>query len=216
MRHISLKADGTSVIADMADLSGALDDALKTADLSSVFYAALVEKFIPVLPSYVLFPAVGMGAAGTIDLMLRCLVAVTGSIGGAVGWYLLGAMIGPSRIRHVVVRYGRWVLLTPRLYERLSASYQRQPFAITFAGQLIPTVRIYQALPAGVLRLPLLPFLLATALGALCWIMPLAAAGHVLRAHGWTAAEAGLALLGVLLSIEGAAALLVRYRLRKR
>ncbi|WP_315834844.1 DedA family protein [Bradyrhizobium prioriisuperbiae] len=200
----------------MADISGFLDDVLKTADLASVFYAALVEKFIPVLPSYVLFPAVGMGAAGTTDLMLRCLVAAAGSIGGAIGWYLLGAMIGPLRIRQVVLRYGRWILLTPRLYERIATSYQRRPFGITFAGQLIPTVRIYQALPAGVLRLPLLPFLLATAIGALCWIVPLAVAGHILRAHGWSAAEAGLALLATLLTTEGVALLIVRSRLRTR
>lgn len=198
----------------MADISGILDEALKTADLTSVFYAALVEKFVPVLPSYVLFPAVGMGATGAADLMLRCLVAATGSIGGAIGWYLLGAVIGPQRIRQVVLRYGRWVLLTPHLYERIAGSYQRRPFGLTFAGQLIPTVRIYQALPAGVLRLPLLPFLLATAIGALCWIMPLAVAGHILRAHGWSAAEAGLALLATLLAVEGATLLIVRSRLR--
>ncbi len=200
----------------MADISGFLDEVLKTADLTSVFYAALVEKFIPVLPSYVLFPAVGMGAAGTTDLMLRCLVAAAGSIGGAIGWYLLGAVIGPQRIKQVVLRYGRWILLTPRLYERVAASYQRRPFGITFAGQLIPTVRIYQALPAGVLRLPLLPFLIATTIGALCWIVPLAVAGHVLRAYGWTAAEAGLMLLATLLTAEAITFLIVRGRLGKR
>ncbi len=200
----------------MADISGFLDEVLKTADLTSVFYAALVEKFIPVLPSYVLFPAVGMGAAGTTDLMLRCLVAAAGSIGGAIGWYLLGAVIGPLRIKQVVLRYGRWILLTPRLYERVAASYQRRPFGITFAGQLIPTVRIYQALPAGVLRLPLLPFLIATTIGALCWIVPLAVAGHVLRAYGWTAAEAGLMLLATLLTAEAITFLIVRGRLGKR
>ncbi len=200
----------------MADISGFLDEVLKTADLTSVFYAALVEKFIPVLPSYVLFPAVGMGAAGTTDLMLRCLVAAAGSIGGAIGWYLLGAVIGPLRIKQVVLRYGRWILLTPRLYERVAASYQRRPFGITFAGQLIPTVRIYQALPAGVLRLPLLPFLIATTIGALCWIVPLAVAGRMLRAYGWTAAEAGLMLLATLLTAEAITFLIVRDRLRKR
>ena len=200
----------------MTDVSDFLDQLLKTADLQSVFLAALVEKFIPVLPSYVLFPAVGMGAAGTTDLMLRCLVAAAGSIGGAVGWYLLGAMIGPLRISNMVFRYGRWCLLTPRLYERIAASYQRRPFGITFAGQLIPTVRIYQALPAGVLRLPLLPFLIATTIGALCWIVPLAVAGHTLRAYGWTAAEAGLALLATLLTAEGIAFLIVRHRLGKQ
>ncbi len=58
-------------------------------------------------------------------------VAAAGSIGGAIGWYLLGAVIGPLRIKQVVLRYGRWIPLTLRLHERVAASYQRRPFGIT-------------------------------------------------------------------------------------
>jgi membrane protein DedA with SNARE-associated domain len=195
----------------IADLGALLD----AATVQDVFLAALVEKFIPVLPSYVLFPAVGMGAHGVGDLLLRCLVAAVGSLGGALGWYLLGAGIGAGRVRRLVERHGRWVLLSPVLYERMSVAYRRRPFAITLLGQLVPTVRIFQALPAGVLRLPLRPFLVATAIGSLGWIVPLATAGHVLRLYGWSAAEAGLALLAALVAIEGTAVLLMRRRAQK-
>lgn len=189
-----------------------LEALLDAATLQDVFFAALVEKFIPLLPSYVLFPAIGMGAHGIGDLLLRCLVAAVASLGGALGWYLLGAGIGAGRVRRLVERHGRWVLLSPALYERMSGAYRRRPFAITLMGQLVPTVRIFQALPAGVLRLPLRPFLAATAIGSLGWIVPLAGAGHVLRLYGWSAAEAGLALLAALVAIEGTAVLFLRYR----
>lgn len=189
-----------------------LEALLDAATLRDVLLAALVEKFIPVLPSYVLFPAIGMGAQGLGDLLLRCLVAAAGSLGGALAWYLLGAGIGAGRVRRLVERHGRWMLLSPALYERMSLAYRRRPFAITLLGQLVPTVRIFQALPAGVLRLPLRPFLAATALGSLGWIVPLAGAGHVLRLYGWTAAEAGLTLLAALVAIEGTALLMLRRR----
>jgi alkaline phosphatase len=195
---------------------GFLDELLEAADLPSVFLAALLEKFIPVLPSYVLFPAIGMGAADSADLALRCLVATVGSVGGAAGWYALGASIGPARIGRLVARFGHWVLLTPEFYERLAASYARRPFRITFAGQLIPTVRIFQALPAGVLRLPLLPFLAATGAGAFCWIVPLAVAGRTLRQFGWTASQAGLGLLLGIVAAEALALLVARRGTRKR
>lgn len=185
---------------------------LDAATLPDVLLAALVEKFIPVLPSYVLFPAIGMGAQGIGDLLLRCLVAAAGSLGGALAWYLLGAAIGAGRVRRLVERHGRWMLLSPALYERMSLAYRRRPFAITLLGQLVPTVRIFQALPAGVLRLPLRPLLAATAIGSLGWIVPLAGAGHVLRLYGWTAAEAGLTLLAALVAIEGTAVLMLRWR----
>lgn len=192
--------------------SDLVDRMLGAAGLHHVFLAALVEKAIPILPSYVLFPAIGMGAATMPDLLLRCAAATLGSVGGALGWYLSGALIGAARVRRLVRRHGRWVLLRPQLYDRMAAAYQRRPFAITVLGQLVPTVRIFQALPAGVLRLPLLPFLAATGLGALCWIVPLAFAGHVLRRYGWTAAEAGLALLLGLVVVEGSVLLIARRR----
>ncbi|MGO1079524.1 DedA family protein [Inquilinus sp. CA228] len=191
---------------------GLVDRVLGGVGLPQVFLAALAEKAIPVLPSYLLFPAIGMGAATVPDLLLRCAAATLGSVGGGLGWYLSGALIGPVRVRRLVKRHGRWVLLRPQLYDRMAEAYRRRPFAITVLGQLVPTVRIFQALPAGVLRLPLLPFLAATGIGALCWIVPLAVAGHVLHRYGWTASEAGVALLLTLLVLEGSALLIARHR----
>ncbi|MBR0663930.1 DedA family protein [Roseomonas hellenica] len=192
---------------DLAHLEALLELLLQATSLGDVFLAALVEKFLPVLPSYVLYPAIGMGAPGVWDLVLRCFVATLGSLGGAMVWYVLGAIIGPARIERLVARHGRWVLLNPRLYERMASTYRGRPLGLTFLGQLVPTVRIFQALPAGVLRLPLAPFLAATALGSFCWITALAAAGHLLHELGWAAGEAGLTVLLTLVAAEAAAAL---------
>jgi membrane protein DedA with SNARE-associated domain len=197
-------------------LGQALDLLLEAVDLPSVFLASFVEKFMPLLPSYVLFPAIGMGASGGADLLLRCLIATIGSVGGAAGWYCVGALIGPWRIRRMVAGYGHWVLLKPQLYDRIAASYRGRPFRITVAGQLVPTIRVFQALPAGVLRLPLLPFLAATAIGAQCWIVPLASAGYLLRRQGWSAPQVGMGLSIALLTIEAAALLIVLATARRR
>lgn len=187
-----------------------LDTMLRAASLEAVFLAAIIEKFIPILPSYILYPAIGIGAGDGWELALRCVVATIGSLGGALAWYGLGAWVGERRTAALVERHGRWLLLSPRLYGRLVAEYRRRPAGLTFVGQLIPTVRIFQALPAGVLRLPLPAFLVATAWGSLCWIIVLAGAGHMLHRHGWGAGEAGLTVLGTMVAAELGAALVVR------
>lgn len=189
----------------------ALEALLQAATPGAVFLAAMIEKFIPILPSYILYPAIGISAADAWDLALRCLVATAGSLGGALAWYGLGAWVGEARTQALVRRHGRWLLLSPALYARLVADYRRHPAGLTFLGQLVPTVRIFQALPAGVLRLPLPSFLAATAWGSLCWIVLLAGAGHLLHRQGWEAAEAGLTVLGAMVVLELGAALVVRF-----
>lgn len=192
---------------NISDIDKQFDQLLEAVDLQSVFFASLVEKFIPVLPSYILFPAIGMGASDYYDLVFRCLVATIGSIIGAIGWYSVGASIGEHRVRWAVGKYGKWIFLSDRLYERMSTAYRGKPFRITVVGQLIPNVRIFQALPAGVLRLPIGPFLFATAVGALCWIIPLAGAGYALRQQGWSSPEIGAGLFVGLMVFEGMVAL---------
>lgn len=199
-----------------ANLDTLFDTLLKAVDIWSVFLASFIEKFIPVLPSYVLFPAIGMGATDWPNLLGRCLVASLGSVAGAAAWYYAGALIGPERVQHWVTRYGKWVLLKPSLYKKMRDVYERNPFRITFIGQMIPTVRIFQALPAGVLRLPVVPFLFATALGAQFWIIPLAVAGFLLRQYGWSAAEAGFSLFLTLIAIEGSIFAVLCNRARRR
>lgn len=186
------------------------DSLLRAASLEAVFLAAMVEKFIPVLPSYILYPAIGIGAEDGWDLALRCAVGVAGSLGGALGWYGLGAWLGERRTRALVARHGRWLFLSTALYTRLTEGYRRHPAGATILGQFVPTVRIFQALPAGVLRLPLPGFLAATALGSAGWIVLLAGAGHLLHRQGWTAAEAGLVVLAALLTLELGALLVLR------
>ena len=189
---------------------------LRAATLEAVFLAAMVEKFIPILPSYILFPAIGIGADDAWELAMRCLVAATGSLGGALAWYGLGAWVGEQRTAALVQRHGRWLLLSPALYARLVAEYRRRPTGLTFLGQLIPTVRIFQALPAGVLRLPLPAFLVATAWGSLCWIVLLAGAGHLLNRQGWEAGQAGLVVLGSMVVLEAGAAVVAHAMRRRR
>lgn len=179
-----------------------LPSLLKFVDLPSVFAVSVLEKFLPVLPSYVLFPTIGMAATSTEDVVARCLVATFGSVAGAAAWYLFGSAVGPSRTLALVRRYGSWIFLSPKLYEELAGSYRRRAFVVTLLGQLVPTVRIYQALPAGALRLPMLPFLLATAVGAFCWISLLTSAGHLLRQSGWDASQIGLVMVLLILATE--------------
>lgn len=175
---------------------------------------AVAEKFIPLLPSYVLLMLLGLTVSDGTMLAMTILATSAGSVVGAIGWYGLGRALGPLRIEGLVTRYGKFVLLRPSLYRRLTDAYRGNHFWVTLIGQTLPTVRIYLALPAGVLRLEPRAFVTATAIGTLIWNMPFLSLGYVLRGSGHDPVSLGFWVVVLLIAVE--AALLLGFRFYKR
>jgi membrane protein DedA with SNARE-associated domain len=171
--------------------------------LAGVAAVGLIEKFIPVMPSYVMLVLFGMTLVGdNADLSAIILCSAAGSIIGGFVWYSFGRLIGPERTDRFVARFGRYFFLSPDLYERLSNAYERNHFWVTTIGQVVPTARIYLALPAGVIGLPLAPFFIATAIGTLAWNGPLITLGYLLQNSGWSPVTAGTIAVVSLITIE--------------
>lgn len=145
---------------------------------------AIVEKFVPLIPSYVLLMCLGMAVPDGATLILTIMATTAGSVIGALGWYGLGSLLGARRIEDLVARFGKYVFLRPSLYARLVNAYRSNHFWVTLIGQTLPTARVYLALPAGVLRLEPWAFLAATSIGTLIWNMPFLSLGYALRDSG--------------------------------
>jgi membrane protein DedA with SNARE-associated domain len=176
--------------------------------IAGIAALALLERFLPVLPSYVLFVVIGFVAVDHVAaLPAVALAASAGSLGGAVGWYAIGRLFGAARCERLIARWGSYVFLPMALYRRLAASYARRQFWVTLVGQTVPTVRIYLPLPAGVIGLAPVPFLAASALGVLAWNTPLIALGYALRDSGVAPLAIGIAFAVALLLVEGGALL---------
>lgn len=153
-------------------------------DLGLIGVAALCfgEKFVPVLSSGLLLIAVGMTA---VDHPLECLALIAassaGSVLGATSWYVVGRSVGRERSEAFVERFGKYVLLRPALYRRMMGLYGKHRFLVTLIGQTVPAARNYLPLPAGILGLSFIPFLVATTLGTLMWNGPLIGMGYIFR-----------------------------------
>jgi membrane protein DedA with SNARE-associated domain len=176
---------------------------------------ALAEKLIPIPPSYVMLLILGMTTAPDIQALAFVAAATTaGSTAGALCWYGVGWVLGAERVESWIVRYGGYALISPTLYRRLADAYRRNHFGVTLIGQIIPTVRIYLALPAGVLKLRLPAFLVATSLGSLVWNLPLLSLGYGVRHSGYDPATIGFSVVAGLIAMEFAIFLAMRCGLR--
>lgn len=175
---------------------------------------AVVEKFIPLFPSYVPLMLLGLTVPDGTMLAMTIMATSVGSVVGAIGWYGLGRAFGSQRIERLVTAYGKYVLLRPSLYRRLTDAYRGNHFWVTLIGQTLPTVRIYLALPAGVLRLEPRAFVAATAIGTVIWNMPFLILGYALRGSSQDPIGLGFWVAAILIAVE--AAIILGLRLYKR
>ncbi|WP_405402208.1 DedA family protein [Paracoccus sp. Ld10] len=142
----------------------------------------LAENVFPPIPSELIMPLAGFNAArGGTPLWLAILAGGVGSTLGAWFWYAIGKAYGPTRMRRIVVRYGRWLTLTPNELTRAEGWFARHGGAAVFLGRFLPTIRTLISVPAGLAQMPVGRFLLFTALGSSIWTGGLAMAGYVLE-----------------------------------
>ena len=174
---------------------------------------ALLERLVPVVPSYGLFILLGSSVvAAPADLVPLIAAATIGSTLGGLCWYGIGYVLGETRTHAFVRRFGRYVWLKEELYLSLADRYSRNAFIATFIGQTVPVVRVYLSLPAGILALPLATFTLAVLAGTLIWVGGFTTLGYGLHVLGWDPVVATIGGVLVLCVVEGGLVWLLRRR----
>ncbi|TWB58005.1 alkaline phosphatase [Rhizobium sp. ERR 922] len=168
----------------MSDSSYMLDvlPDLAAWGLFGLALCSAIEKLVPILPSIALFLMLGMlGVANPVDLPAVIAVTAAGSTAGSLFWYGVGCWLGPARGDLFVLRMTRRLDIKEEWYLRLKRNYHGHAIRATLFGQLVPIVRAYMALPAGVLAIPAPGFAIATFCGALIWNTPFLVSGYLLR-----------------------------------
>jgi len=110
------------------------------------------------------------------------LVALAGAVGCLIG-SMAAYGIGFSGGRPLLLRYGRYILISQHDADMADRFFQRWGSATTFFSRLLPVVRTYISLPAGITKMPFIKFCLYTLLGSFPWCLLLAYAGYVLGNH---------------------------------
>lgn len=133
-------------------------------------------------------------------------VIAAGAIGELVGAYI-AYIVGRTGGRAFVDRYGRFVLLSHRDLDRAEAWYNRHGTGGVFFSRLVPVIRNFVAVPAGVAEVPVVRFGVLTALGSLIWDGGMALIGYAVGTkythimHGFS--YAGYLLGGVVVIALG-------------
>jgi membrane protein DedA with SNARE-associated domain len=178
----------------------------------AIFVLMLLESACVPVPSEVtmLFggalatPAVA--GVGQLDFVAVVALGVLGNLVGSWLAYWMGYAGG----RPLASRWGRYLLIRPHEIDRAHEWFEHHGEAAVFFGRLLPVVRTFISLPAGVARMNVWRFSLYTVLGCVPWTLGLAWLGYalgrrwdeverVMRPFAWVIA--GLAVAAVVVWI---------------
>ena len=136
----------------------------------------LESSFFP-FPSEVVMPPAGYLAwKGEMSLTLVLISGIAGSLLGALFNYWVAVKFG----RPFLLRYGKYFFVSKDSIDKADEFFSKHGHVSTLVGRLLPVIRQYISLPAGIARMPLKTFTLFTTIGAGSWVLVLTFAGYLL------------------------------------
>ncbi len=143
---------------------------------------ALESALIPI-PSEVTMPFSGfLVTMGRFSFWLIVIVGALGNLAGSLAAYYLG-LFGEEKVREVIRKWGKFALISEREYDHAEKWFKKHGEIIVFISRLLPVIRTFISLPAGISRMNLKKFILYTILGSLIWSAILTYIGVVLGSN---------------------------------
>lgn len=150
------------------------------ASISALGYSGIalmmaIESACIPLPSEIIMPFSGyLVAQGQFTVMGTALAGAIGCVIGSIAAYAAGKFGG----RGFIIKYGRYILISQHDIELADRWFNKYGQWAIFFSRLLPVVRTFISLPAGIARMRFVPFVIYTFLGSLPWCYALSYVGY--------------------------------------
>jgi membrane protein DedA with SNARE-associated domain len=151
----------------------------------ALFLLSILSSACVPIPSEVTYVVAGAlcttAVTGHVQLTLWLVVVIAtlGSLVGAVIAYEVARSAG----RAIVERWGKWILLTHRDLDNAERWFARYGAPAVLVSRVLPVVRSFISVPAGIAEMPRVRFALLTTIGSAAWAALLASLGYVASSH---------------------------------
>ncbi|MCK4278773.1 MAG: DedA family protein [Desulfurellaceae bacterium] len=146
----------------------------------------LESSFFPFPSEVVIVPTAYLASKGEMNIIGVIVAGVLGSLFGAIFNYMLACWLREK----LLLKWGRFVGLTEKRLTKASLFFNKHGEISTFIGRLLPVIRQYISLPAGLSGMNLFYFSLLTFLGAGIWVSVLAFVGYTIGSNELLVKEA--------------------------
>lgn len=141
---------------------------------------ALESACIPI-PSEVIMPFAGFASSpaypsSKFNIYLVSLAGAIGNLVGSLGAYYFGMYVG----RAGVLRYGKYFFVTEKHLREAEMWFEKHGDKAVFIGRLLPVIRTFISLPAGIAKMNIWKFSVYSFVGSIPWCAALAYLGYIL------------------------------------
>jgi membrane protein DedA with SNARE-associated domain len=158
-----------------------------------------LENLFPPIPSEFILPFAGfLVGRGELGFLPALVASTAGSLSGALILYALGRWGG----RNLILRYGRFLRVKEADLDRAEGWFDKYDQWVVLFGRMVPGVRSVVSIPAGMLRMPFLQFVLLTTAGSAAW-------NALLLGAGWYLGENWQQIQGIVGSVSNFVLILV-------
>lgn len=166
-------------------LTGYITDFISGIGYAGIFILMTLESACMPVPSEIVMPFSGFAAQrGDLDFFLVGLMGSLGCLAGSI----LSFVIGQRLVRPMLDKYGEVVLIKKHELELAEKWFGKYGVKVVFVARLLPIVRTFISLPAGVIGMDFKKFSFYSFVGSIPWCFALAYAGVVLG-DNWSLLE---------------------------
>ncbi|MGB8024709.1 MAG: DedA family protein [Nitrososphaeraceae archaeon] len=163
-----------AVIEILRPLVEFITSVISSLGYGGIFFLMILESALIPIPSEIIMPFSGfLASTGKLGSVGVILAGSLGNLVGSVITYYLGIRLG----RAFLIKYGKYILFRVHHLVWTEQLFQKYGDKISFVGRLLPGVRTYISLPAGIGKSNFIKFVVYTLVGSIIWNSLLTYAG---------------------------------------
>jgi membrane protein DedA with SNARE-associated domain len=187
----------------ISNLANFIIQTISNSGYLGIFFLMIAESALIPIPSEIIMPFSGyLAYTGKLNPIF---VIIAGSIGNLVG-SLVAYIIGVKLGREIILKYGKYVLLKKSHLDWTESFFRKYGDSSTFVSRLLPAIRTYISLPAGIAKMNLKKFSVYTFVGSIIWSTMLTYVGIALgeewtKIRNYSAYIDGVVIVGILIVV---------------
>lgn len=151
-------------------LSGFIIHLIQSSGYLGIFLLMMLESALIPIPSEVTMPFAGyLVGRGELSFAFVVIIGALGNLAGSWIGYAFGYFLEETIIVTLIKKYGKFILISIDEYNRSLKWFNKFGDKIAFLSRILPVVRTFISLPAGLAKMNLWKFSIYTFLGSLIW-----------------------------------------------